>query len=425
MRINSNIPALQVFDSIRSANRSVSGSMLRLSSGFKINSARDDAAGLAISNKMRMQIDGLEMASRNSLDGISLVQTADGALTEVHSMLQRMRELAVMAANGHIVDEDRLLIQDEINQLLKEIDEISMRTEFNGMKLFGPKANQAHGFSVFTDDHAPSRIMGGLRVSDGFPEGNFNNISITQLLGPGPVIDIQLDGVPAGGGVPTPAGPTFQRVGGGEVPIANVQISGNEIIFELGPPHVGEYAVMQVNITPDAAGTGYEITIPDPAGGWQVIDAAVAVLPIDLNVNYRDHSAMVIQIGPSRGMEMIIRIPQLNAETLGLSNLDYTSQEFFLPGSTVNPIVMIDDAIRQVSAVRSRLGAYQNRLESTVKSLDITNENMAQALSRIIDTDMAREMTFFTTHSILSQAGISIMAQANQRPQQILALVGQ
>jgi len=394
--------------------------MLRLSSGYKINSARDDAAGLAISNKMRMQINGLEMASRNSMDGISLVQTADGALTEVHNMLQRMRELAVMAANDTMVDDDRQLIQDEVDQLLREIDEISMRTEFNGMKLFGPKANQAHGFSFFTDDHAPSRIMSGIRVSEGFPEGNFNNISITQLVGPGALdINVQLA-----------AGATFNLVGGGTVPVTNVTTTpgSNEVIIELGPPFDGEYAVMQVDLRLNAAGTGYEIRVPDPAGGWQLVDAdnpLPATFPIDMNINYRDHSAMVIQIGASRGMEMIIRIPQLNAATLGLTGMDYTSGHFFQPGSTANPIIMIDDAIAHVSAVRSQLGAYQNRLESTVISLDITNENMAQALSRIIDTDMAREMTFFTQNSILSQAGISIMAQANQRPQQILALVGQ
>jgi len=419
MRINNNIPALQVFDSIRSANRAVSGSMLRLSSGFKINSARDDAAGLAISNRMRMQIDGLGMASRNSMDGISLVQTAEGGLTEIHNMLQRMRELAIYAATGHMVDEDRQLIQDEINQLLDEIDGISMRTEFNGMKLFGPKANQAHGFSVFTDDHAPSRVMSGIRVSENFPEGDFNNISFTQLVTavPSLAVDVQLA-----------PGMTFNLAGGGQAPIADVQVNGREVRIELGPPHAGQYAVLEVDISLNSAGTAYEITIPNPAGGWmtQTVPPGALVTPIDMNVRYRDHSAMVLQIGPRRGMEMVIRIPELNRHTLGLSNLDYTSQDFFLPGSNpdTNPIILLDRAIGMVSEVRSRLGAYQNRLESTVTSLDITNENMAQALSRIIDTDMAREMTFFTQHSILSQAGISIMAQANQRPQQILALVG-
>ena len=421
MRINNNIPALQVFDSIRSANRAVSGSMLRLSSGYQINSARDDAAGLAISNRMRRQIDGLEMASRNAMDGISMVQTAEGALTEVHNMIQRMRELAVMAANGHMTDDDRQMAQDEVDQLLQEINDISMRTEFNGIKLFGPKANQEHGFTFRTEnDSAISRVMTGLRVSDGFPQGDFNNI---QIIGFDP---LEIDGVGAApGGPPTLGAPTFNLAGGGDVPIVNVAIEGNQITFHLGGRHLGEYAVMNVDIRPNSAmASGFEITKP-VNGVWTAVDADPALTPIVLNATYRDHSDMVLQIGPSQGMEMVIRIPQLNADTLGLSEMDMTYQGFFLPGSNQNPIDILDRALNDVSVVRSMLGAYQNRLESTVSSVDITGENMNQALSRIRDTDMAKEMTRFTTNSVLSQAGISILAQANQRPQQILALVGQ
>jgi len=421
MRINNNIPALQVFDSVRSANRLVSGSMLRLSSGYRINSARDDAAGLAISNRMRRQIDGLEMASRNAMDGISMVQTAEGALTEVHNMIQRMRELAVMAANGHMTDADRQLVQDEVDQLLHEINEISMRTEFNGNKLFGPKANQANGFTFLTApsgtaDAALSRVMSGISVSDGFPQGDFTNLTLTSLV---PNILV------AGAGAPPIAGaPSFNLAGGGNVDILSVSVvNDTQIRIELGGAHVGEYAIMNVDRREVSPGN-FEVIVPDPSGGWQSVDATT-VTPLNLNISYRDHSDMVLQIGPSSGMEMIIRIPQLNADTLGLTGLDLTLQEFFLPGSAANPIDVLESALRDVSTVRSRLGAYQNRLESTVASVDVTSENTTIALSRIRDTDMAREMTRYTTNSVLSQAGISIMAQANQRPQQILALVGQ
>ena len=442
MRINNNIPALQVFDSVRSANRLVSGSMLRLSSGFRINSARDDAAGLAISNRMLRQMDGLEMAGRNAMDAISMVQTAEGALTEVHNMIQRMRELAVFAATGHLTEEDREMIQDEVDQLLQEIDDISMRTEFNGIKLFGPKANQAAGFSFFgTESRVASRLMSGVRVSDGFPQGDFSGLELRGLRNPAAPAQttIIVEGFNPVTGVLDPtygvSSLVFTLAGGGEIPIHSIEIDNDNktVKVNLDEPRLGEYAIMQLNTRLNAAGTDVEFNIFDPVNGWDWVDVGSINSPPDpnpfnLNITYRDHSDLIIQTGPARGMEMAIRIPQLNSRTLGLAGIDFVDHDSFLPdsGSAVeNPIRTLDRALRDVSSARSSLGAYQNRLESTVASLDVTRENTTIALSRIRDTDMAREMTFFTQNSVLSQAGISIMAQANQRPQQILALVGQ
>ncbi|MDR2899037.1 MAG: hypothetical protein LBU94_01840, partial [Clostridiales bacterium] len=173
MRINTNIPALQTYNAIRKSNRQVSASMFRMSSGSKINSAKDDAAGLAISTKMRMQIGGLEMASTNSYDGISLVQSADGALQEVHNMIQRLRELAVKSSTDTLENADREKIQEEVDMLLTEIDAISERTEFNTIKLFGTKATKAGGMSFFDGASGISQATKAVSVTDGLPEGSF------------------------------------------------------------------------------------------------------------------------------------------------------------------------------------------------------------------------------------------------------------
>ena len=279
------------------ANRSLginssgmSKSLEKLSSGLRVNRAGDDAAGLSISEKMRAQIRGLNMASKNAQDGISLIQTAEGALDETHAILQRMRELAVQAANDTNVDVDRASIQDELNQLIDEIDRIAKTTEFNKQTLFG---------SVGEDD------------------------SFT----------------------------------GGD----------QKFIFHIGANE----------------GQNVELTI----GNMSAEGLLVNVLKVE--------------------------DPHVDGKTGGILTQSEADKA----------ITIINDAIEMVSKERSKLGAYQNRLEHTIRNLDNAAENLTAAESRIRDVDMAKEMMEFTKQTILQQAATAMLAQANNVPQTVLQLL--
>jgi len=269
MRINQNISAMNTYSRLTAANNAKSSSLAKLSSGLRINKAGDDAAGLTISEKMRGQIGGLNQAVRNAQDGISLIQTAEGALNETHSILNRMRDLAVQAANDTNTDDDRAAIQQEVDELVAEIDRIADTTQFN-----------------------------------------------TQAL---------LDG-------------TF--------------------------------------------------------------------------------SGKIIHIGANSGEALSVTISSMKAGDLSVSGLSVSGQT-----NANTAITTIDAAIKTVSEERSKLGAYQNRLEHTINNLTTTSENLTAAESRIRDVDMAEEMMKFTKNNILSQAATSMLAQANQMPQQVLQLL--
>lgn len=281
MRINTNISALNAWKNLAITDGLMAKSLEKLSSGYRINRAADDAAGLAISEKMKAQTRGLRQAVRNAQDGISLIQTAEGALNEVHAILQRMRELVVQAGNGIYESDDLQMIQDEINQLVDEIDEISTRTEFNTKKLLD------------------GTVATGISLQIGANAGQVMEISIAKM-------DSQ----------------------------------------SLG--------VQGVNIVPPTDGT---------------------------------------------------------VDTDGTDDID-------------DPIDAIDGAIKLVSQERSKLGAYQNRLEHTINNLNTAAENLEAAGSRIRDVDMALEMANFTRHQILQAAGTAMLAQANLTPQSILKLLG-
>lgn len=286
MRINTNITALNSHRMLERSSLAAGRNLEKLSSGTKINRSSDDAAGLAISEKMNSQILGLRMASKNSLDGVSLIQTAEGALNEVHAMLQRMRELAVQAANDTNQSTDRKSMADEIDQLIQEIDRIGKNTEFNGINLFNGAA------TLMT---APTLVVG---------------------------------------------------------------------------------------------------------------------------------EKVLIQNGANANQMVKIELYQMNAEKLNL-RLGATTILVGVDSNTAanNSILTLDDSISKISAQRSKLGAYQNRLEKTIANLDNTAENLTGARSRILDTDMALEMSEFTKYNILQQAGTAMLAQANQQPQMMLKLL--
>jgi flagellin len=270
LQINTNVAALNAYRNLAGTQNAMSTSLERLSSGLRINRAADDAAGLAISEKLRAQVNGLNQASANAQDGISLIQTAEGALNETHSILQRMRQLAVQSANDTNTDADRVNIQKEVTQLNQELDRISSTTQYNGKNL--------------------------------------------------------LDG-------------TF--------------------------------------------------------------------------------SGAKFQIGANAGQELTVSVAAADSTTLGVNAVDVSTQ-----GGASSAITALDTAINTVSGTRADLGAVQNRLQHTVNNLGVAAENLTASESRIRDTDMAKEMTNFTRSQILSQAGVSMLAQANSAPQSVLKLLG-
>lgn len=274
LQVNTNVAALNTYRHLSSTQNSMNTSLERLSSGLRINRAADDAAGLAISEKLRAQSNGLGQATSNAQDAISLVQTAEGALNETHSILQRMRQLAVQSANDTNTDDDRAAIQTEVTALTDELDRIANNTEFNGQKL--------------------------------------------------------LDGTGGTAGVFT---------------------------FQIG------------------ANSGQTTTV---------------------------------SLTPAR-----------DSATLGVDAVDISDA-----AGAATALTTIDAAIKTVSTARADLGAVQNRLQHTINSLSVANENAAAAESRIRDTDMAKEMSSFTRSQILSQAGVSMLAQANSAPQSVLKLLG-
>lgn len=280
MRINNNIPALNTHRIFTGNTNAMQKSLERLSSGKRINRAADDAAGMAISQKMQAQVRGLRQASRNSLDGISLIQTAEGALNEIHAMLQRMRELSVQGANGTYTEDDLKAIGDEIVQLTEQIDQIANDTEFNGKKLLNGKEK--------------------VQLQVGANEGQTIEIDMNDI---------------------------------------NATISGLEI---------------------------------------------------------NDFK---------KEIEAAEKDEKLSNEKIA------------------NGIEIFNTAIDRVAGMRSKLGAYQNRLEHTMKNIDNTAENLTASMSRIEDADMALEMSEFTRLNILQQAGTAMLAQANQLPQGVLQLL--
>ncbi|WKA47118.1 flagellin [Geobacillus zalihae] len=380
MRINHNIAALNTYRQLTMGTNAASKSMEKLSSGLRINRAGDDAAGLAISEKMRGQIRGLEMASKNAQDGISLIQTAEGALNETHAILQRMRELAVQAANDTNTDADRAEIQKEINQLTDEIDRIATTTEFNTKKLLNgdlkgvsasttstlkfEQSSQAIGFSAIASAAKAFTVSDTIRIRR-IDTTAATNFSISNALGN---ITLTLD---------TTTGALDHATAG---TLANLNLNN----FEVGQ-------TLTITIT----------------GG---------------EAKQTTDKALRFQIGANTAQEMSVDINDMSAQALKIKNgttyLDVSTQ-FGAEAS----IAQLDVAIEKVSAERSKLGAFQNRLEHTINNLGTSAENLTAAESRIRDVDMAKEMMEFTKNNILSQAAQAMLAQANQQPQGVLQLL--
>jgi flagellin len=419
MIINHNLMAMNTHRQLGINNTAGSKSLEKLSSGFRINRAGDDAAGLAISEKMRGQIRGLNQASRNAQDGISLIQTTEGALNETHAILQRMRELATQASTDTNTLTDRKEIQKEINQLLDEIDRIGNQTEFNTQKLL----NGSYSSKVL---HIGANIGQNMDINIGDMR--------TTSLGAG---DVTLEGtVPAVAAEATSQGITFRAVTAGE--------AGNDITIKFV---AAEGANQSTSV---AVANGNEITVTLGTDGDSAVNATTAGVVDAINAN-DDAKALVVASGGDTTVAAVtaedIVLSGGADETLGdtvttldtISNLkvddtvidsvtedalDTLDNEGVLTQDGANKaIANVNNAIEQVSAERSKLGAIQNRLEHTIANLGTSAENLQAAESRIRDLDMAEEIMAFTKNNILQQAATAMLAQANQQPQSVLQLL--
>ena len=392
MRINNNISAMNTYSRLTSAQGAQSKSLEKLSSGLRINRAGDDAAGLAISEKMRGQIKGLNQSVRNAQDGISLIQTAEGALNETHSILNRMRELAVQSANDTNTNADRNEIQKEMDQLSTEISRVSNNTEFNTQKLlngtftdkkFHIGANETQAMSISVNDMGSNEL--GI-------EGKASAAAnITDIAG---ATIRSRDGLAL-----TIAMKAQTSADTADVTETTASISGTTITVTLAQDKwtsaAGTINATKEDVLKALESTG-EVIVERGTGYTNTIANEKAVTTI----------ASTTVVGKDATYNKAIGV---NVSTQSAAD---------------EAITTIDNAITTVSAERSKLGAVQNRLDHTINNLTATSENLSAAESRIRDVDMAKEMMEFTKNNILNQASTAMLAQANQMPQGVLQLLG-
>ena len=488
MRISTNIPALYASANIHGVNKTIDTAMRRLSSGHRINSVSDDPAGMAISNKLRSQLRGLEVSDRNAMDAVSIIQTSEGALQEVHNMLHRMKELSVQAANGTYEPGDRQKMQEEMDSLLEEINAIAAKTEFNGIRLLNGEAarltapaDSGNIRTAFVSENVPVGKLsytiaagdvgmsatintastgnltlpfeGKLEINGESVEFSLldsqntrlekfrelcdrNNLEIAFKTGEswsdfatgaeimiytkdaGSHETISIDGDNA---VLAALGLSTQTVKGTDAKVTGATLNGENMTAVTEGNHVTFMGT---------GGKKIEIDIrladgPDGALKWYMKDGATnaSVYQADTaahnnTVDILDFGTLIFQVGPDKDMELNVQIPEVSVKSLGLTNLNIRTI-----ADAIKANDHIEKAISTLSSVRSKLGAYQNRLEYMSKSLNVSSENTSMALSRIYDTDMAQEMTTLTQNNVIAQAGMAILAQANQRPQQLLQLL--
>lgn len=385
MKVNYNVSAMIANNSLQKNDKLLSESLERLSSGLKIANAKDNPSGLAMSRRMNSQIEGLGVANASSNDAISIVQVADGTLSEIHEVLQRMNQLAVQASNGTLTDTDRQTIQAEVTLLKEEIERMANTTQFNGQSILDGSFD-LKGY-VTDDDGKTNPNIKVSTYSDIMDQGTYKiiglNVSYINLIG---TTGVDKKGI-----------------------FCEEDVLKDIKIYKDGEEYMTNNMIVSIQedvlTLSDSTGKKLSIQIDEPYAG-------------DLNVELTTKGAMTMQVGANEGQTLDIRINKISLTTLGLYNLDLANEAGAREG-----IDSIKNAISEISAIRSRLGAYQNRLEHTVSGLDITVENMTAAYSRIMDVDMAEEMTVYSTQQVLSQAGTSMMAQANERPSQVLQLL--
>lgn len=419
MIINHNMNALNAHRNMATNTSAAGKSMEKLSSGLRINRAGDDAAGLAISEKMRGQISGLEQASRNASDGISLIQTAEGALNETHNILQRMRELAVQGANDTNTSDDRVAIEEEMSQLTEEISRISETTEFNGQNLLkgtfsgsfqiGANSNQTIGLQIGGTSANDLGLTGGVKLSykteaaaSKLSEGTYT-VKNAELLDANNKVVGKITG--------TGTNTKLTVADGTDITLGHDVSDGASIKFDS---------------------KGYQITLAKGTSSNKLAAGNYTVSGKNL-LNGDKLVGTVDLAGAGGGKDKIkltdgteIEIANLNLVKADLDNnktFTVTGVDISTSSNASGAVTTIDNAINSISKTRSQLGAVQNRLEHTTANLDNTAENLTSAESRVRDVDMAKEMMTFSSKNILQQAAQSMIAQANQQPQNVLSLL--
>ena len=373
MKVNSNIQAMFA-QSILSANEEkMAKSTQKMSSGYKLNRAMDNPAGMAITNRMRAQLSSLERATKNSKNAINAIQTAEGALSEIESMLQRMNELSIQGSNGTMSSSDRLAIQEEVDQLVSEINRISKNTTYNSQNLL----DGTQDLKAFS------------RPSKNISVRNYN-----ELMDVGKYkISVGADGLVK----------SLTKDG------ATIDIAAQEVV---------EF------VDKDGKTTGYSTKIHTANGAELTFETKGDSGATNVELDITGYGGMKIQVGAEEGQEIQVVIPEVSLRTLNFVDLDGNrTLDLRTEEGATKAISQIASAIDYVSAARSKLGAYQNRIENTVTNLDVTTENLTESYSTIKDIDMAEGMVEYTTLQVLIQAGTSMVAQANEQPQQALQLL--
>ena len=457
MIVQHNITAMNANRMLGMTTNSLAKSTEKLSSGYRINRAADDAAGLTISEKMRKQIRGLDQASTNAEDGVSAVQTAEGALTEVHSMLQRMNELAVQASNGTNSQDDRKAIQDEISQLTTEIDRVAETTKFNETYLLkgddntknvymkghdaGLKGTLTDGADSATFKIAAGALDAGKKVTIG---GKEYTIAATKTEAEDLFKNAQTDDTVTIDGTSytikgtTDAdnheykvdelkalvkdGSTVEYKGKSATVIKDddnndIDDTDSSVITAGKAISLMEKELLAANKigTADQAATmGTTPTYSSTDGAKFTINKGYATVA--------DRLSFSLHVGSDADMtnKINVNIETMNSAYLGIKDLNVKDST---GNAATYAIDAIADAVAKVSEQRSALGAVQNRLEHTIDNLDNVVENTTSAESRIRDTDMAEEMVAYSKNNILQQAGQSMLAQANQANQGVLSLL--
>ena len=401
MRIQHNIMAMNAYRNYANNTSALSKNLEKLSSGYKINRAGDDAAGLAISEKMRAQITGLDKAQDNAKDGISLVQTAEGALTEVHDMLNRMYELAEQSANGTFEDgTDRKQLQKEVDQLKSEINRIADSANFNGIKLLdGSMAAN----STTTIKSAGSSTKANVDVSimaDSLFDDKDNRTELKFTLTA--VNTNQTDGVKVANN-----GVTISLKKGKEYSAADIQA----LLMKAKSTGTGVSDDMMKSVQ-NASVTGAGVT--NAAKTWTSLAKGTGTAVANTG------TPLTLQIGDTsdRFNQLKVGIKDCHIDALGLTDMKIGDQT-----SAATALDKIKSAINFVSDVRGTLGATQNRLDHTINNLSVMQENIQDAESTIRDTDVADEMMAYTKNNILIQSAQAMLAQANQVPQGVLQLL--
>ncbi len=387
MTINTNVVSLNSQRNLSLSGSSLATSMQRLSSGLRVNSAKDDAAGLAISERMKAQSSGLAVAARNANDGISLAQTAEGALGKVGDMLQRMRELAVQSSNATNSENDRKAMQAEVSQLISEIDRVAKTSEFNGKKLLN-------------GDFAGGVFQVGASAGDNITVGGLANVTAAKLS------SIKYTETKV---------TVTAAAGDGGFGSGKITINGQDTAMGAVSSLKERTGQIIAAINAQTADTGITALSTDTDGEIKLLST------VEAKATAQKITAITVGLDNTTGTTAptaVIAAWDDGAKTEGIADLSVNSQ-----ADAWVALKKIDNAIDKVNSARGDLGALQTRFEKSVENIDIMNENISAARGRIVDADFAAETANLSRSQILQQAGTAMVAQANQLPQNVLSLL--